>query len=211
MLKNNFYITDVNKNKVLLWTIVYSMTIYFIPAYFPIKTPLYLELTDLEKKIPLNTLWIFPYIYLYPFCILIAVKIKNLKNINILFLAFYLIQMIAFLIFLFYPIAYPREFYPLELIDRIDINLLRLVRIIDKSHNCLPSMHVANVVLMFLGMVLENKKSFWWAFPITLLICLSTLFVKQHYVLDVIWGIILAISGFCLSYLFIKFKLLVEK
>jgi len=199
-------ITDQNKNKVLLWTIAYSMTVYFIPAYFPITPPLYLELTEFEKKIPLNSLWVFPYIYLYPFCIIIALKIKNLKNINILLLAFYFIQFVAFWIFILFPIAYPREFYPLEYVSRIDINLLRLIRIIDKSHNCLPSMHVANVVLMFLGMVQENKKSFWWAFPTTILICLSTLFVKQHYILDVFWGIILGCFGYYLSYFFFKLR-----
>ena len=66
---------------------------------------------------------------------------------------------------------------------------------IDLPHNMAPSLHVVYCGLILLTMVSDNKgiliKSVYISWLI--LICLSTLFVHQHHILDVAAGLILAV------------------
>jgi membrane-associated phospholipid phosphatase len=76
----------------------------------------------------------------------------------------------------------------------IDSSALRagfgLLYLVDDSHNTFPSLHVAITWIACLGF--RGTRLFWPALATALLICVSTLFVKQHTVLDVLAGTALA-------------------
>ena len=110
------------------------------------------------------------------------------------------------LFFLFYPTSYPRPDYPIT--DNFLVNLvMSAIQAADTPNNCFPSLHVA---LSAVGAIsLRNfspkvRVLFWtWA----LLIFVSTLTTKQHYVLDVVAGISVALFVAFLDRLYERYLL----
>lgn len=85
----------------------------------------------------------------------------------------------------------------------------------DTSTNVCPSIHVLNSVgcciAIFKSNSLKDKK--WLrlgTLVLTVSICLSTVFLKQHSVVDVFWGLVLSIGMYLLAYL-PKFEQIPEK
>lgn len=72
---------------------------------------------------------------------------------------------------------------------------------IDLPHNMVPSLHVvfSALILLLLADTSQNAmvKFFWWTWLV--LICVSTLLVHQHHILDVIAA--LALASFCRSWI----------
>lgn len=67
---------------------------------------------------------------------------------------------------------------------------------IDRPTALFPSMHVSNAILSALATFHWSKKIGYPALIFSIMICLSTLTVKQHFIVDVIAGFILAISAY---------------
>jgi membrane-associated phospholipid phosphatase len=81
--------------------------------------------------------------------------------------------------------------------------IVRLIRSIDPPCNVCPSIHVSSTVAVHLTVLgsrqfSRNRKMLTLSWLVTLLICVSTAFVKQHSVIDIICGIILS---FCMNVL----------
>lgn len=97
--------------------------------------------------------------------------------------------LIGLAFFVAFPIEYPRWLY------QNNNGLVILFRNADGPGNCFPSLHVAVSMLLasyysFIEKSLLKKVLMWlWA----LAIILSVLTTKQHYVIDIIGGIILSI------------------
>lgn len=69
----------------------------------------------------------------------------------------------------------------------------------DQPYNALPSAHVyLTAMIALLWSRWKPKWSFLWL-TAAVAICLSTLFTKQHYLLDVITGMGVAIAAYCLG------------
>jgi membrane-associated phospholipid phosphatase len=66
----------------------------------------------------------------------------------------------------------------------------------DVEHNCLPSLHVAQVYLAALSCNLVHRGVGKAALAWATLVALSTLFTKQHYVLDVVAGFALGLAAY---------------
>ena len=80
--------------------------------------------------------------------------------------------------------------------------LLGRVYAADTNTNVLPSMHVIGCVAACCG-VFRSKKLRCWRLPILLaaiLICLSTVFVKQHSILDIFAGFAVCVPLWFLFY-----------
>lgn len=72
----------------------------------------------------------------------------------------------------------------------------------ERAYNLLPSFHCMNSMMCFLGVMgrKEISKGFRiYTFIMMMLIFASTVFVKQHFVADVVSGIAIAIIIYCLS------------
>lgn len=96
---------------------------------------------------------------------------------------------VGILFFILFPIEYPRALYP------TDNTLITFFRTIDTPGNCFPSLHVSLAILLAaLYIFLETRtirKIFMCIW--TLLIICSVLTTKQHHVIDIIGGALLAI------------------
>jgi len=115
-----------------------------------------------------------------------------------IFISTFIALLIATAVLSLFYVSFP-AFYPRPPIgnDTISEWLLNLTRIADGAHNTFPSGHVTFSWLLtfFIGLTNYAKKHTWiklayiaWA----ALISMSTLLLKQHFIIDVVSGIILA-------------------
>lgn len=71
----------------------------------------------------------------------------------------------------------------------------------EMAYNLLPSFHCINSTLCYLGVAGRREIPVWfrvYSFVTTFLIFASTMYVKQHYFLDVVTGIALALAAYFL-------------
>lgn len=146
----------------------------------------------LDGKIPFISLFIIPYIYWYPYILLglifILYKSRN-KYLRVL-LSIYVGMIVCYFFYYFFPVEIRRPYVA-------DTNIFnKLVNIIydnDRPVNCFPSIHVLNTYLIMRFTKKEyNKAWFNYTNIIGILIILSTVFIKQHYILDGLASIFLS-------------------
>lgn len=196
---------SLNKYKFFL---ISTGSIFVINAfiYFFIKlfiTEYNLIGSSLDNYIPFIPSFIYFYMMWYPFEIFSLYYIyKKDKNNYIKTLAVLIISLsIMYLIFIIYP----------TMVDRPEVNsfnslttlLLYIAFKSDTPVNCFPSGHCIICFVMIFSFIksknitFKNKIIF---IVINILIILSTLFVKQHVIYDVIGSFILTITSFYLIY-----------
>ncbi|NDG85302.1 MAG: phosphatase PAP2 family protein [Proteobacteria bacterium] len=168
--------------------------LYLIPNHYPPYSPFELPLTRVDHSVPFlpATIWIYLSEYLLVFSAYLLVEDPRtlrgyLKGTLVLLL-------FSALVFLAFPTTYPRHLFPLPGgTDPATRFLFELQRAGDTPNNCLPSLHVATVLMAALALK-QNKR---W-FPVYLLwavlISISTLTTKQHYFWDVLSGGALALG-----------------
>ncbi len=144
----------------------------------------------LDRVIPVQPAWAVIYLsYLaVPFLPMLVIRQEEL--IRRTFLAWLLVWIAGYACFLIYPTTLPRPMG--ELGTGFFAWFLRGVYEADAPRNCFPSLHVATPFVAALSLWRAHRgvgraAGFW-----AVLIALSTLFTKQHYVADVIAGIFLA-------------------
>lgn len=196
---------SLNKYKFFL---ISTGSIFVINAfiYFFIKlfiTEYNLIGSTLDNYIPFIPSFIYFYMMWYPFEIFSLYYIyKKDKNNYIKTLAVLIISLIImYIIFIIYP----------TMVDRPEVNsfnslttlLLYIAFKSDTPVNCFPSGHCIICFVMIFSFIksknitFKNKIIF---IVINILIILSTLFVKQHVIYDVIGSFILTITSFYLIY-----------
>ncbi|MFA5163197.1 MAG: phosphatase PAP2 family protein [Patescibacteria group bacterium] len=172
----------------LLWGVIYFGTnniMLFTAREFP--------LFPFESKISMNEYWMIPYvswiIYIVAFCL--SIKKEARKFI----LLATLLVVIHALIFIFYPVEFPRH-YDFNSLCAVNKFLLSC----DNPRNCFPSLHVSLIFLTLLSArLLGISKIMRYLFAIWgAVIMISVIFVKQHYLIDVLVGIIMTTIYFYL-------------
>ena len=161
-------------------------------------------LIPIDNWIPFVPEFIWVYHTLIP--VILFTTIILIKTRREFFVAYNACIMAAFVLFAFFillPSHYPR--YEIEVhYPDLSLWLVKLTHLIDRANNTFPSTHVTFSCLMFLTAsstrCLDNHNFLKSAYFVwTLAILASTLFLKQHYILDVISGIVLAIACYYLS------------
>jgi membrane-associated phospholipid phosphatase len=149
----------------------------------------------LDRLIPLQPGWALVYGSLYLFLILLPVFVVcREEHIRRTVLAYLMVWITAYICFLVYPTRAPRG-------DEVSGSGfgawgLRFLYSADPPYNCFPSLHVAHSFVSALTCVRLHRGLGFVALTCALLVALSTLFTKQHYVLDVIAGIGLAFAAY---------------
>jgi len=178
------------------------MLIYFAIQSF-VTVSGYNLLTDFDKFIPFNSHFIWIYHTFLP--VILVTLIFMLKKKELFFSAIFsllIATIILSIFYIFFPSFYPRD----NFVDNSTFSgfLVEITRKIDGAQNTFPSSHVTFSWLMvfFIGLSACAKKNKWiyigyfiWA----LLISISTLTIKQHYIIDVFSGIGLALLCYYFS------------
>ena len=132
--------------------------------------------------------------------LLIFYKIKKSFIRSFLSLTF-----LSFTIFMLYPTYVARVELDYTNMNIIYATLFEVLRGADSPTNCIPSLHVSTAFLIFyLSIYLKHKTLIISTLIYAVLVSLSTLFVKQHLLLDVYTGFLAASVVFGLNLLWEK-------
>ena len=173
--------------KLLLGWVVYFALYFLTENLIPAEAcfPVHIWVDDL---IPFNELFLIPYVFWY---LLIAISLgyfllysaDSFKRLQIYIIV---TQLTAMAIYILWPNrqdlrpeTFPRENFLTEGV--------RFLYAIDTNTGVCPSLHVAYSIGMVSAWTKEKGVSRWWkGFVIlaAILICLSTMFIKQHSALD---------------------------
>ncbi len=155
---------------------------------------------QIEESIPFLPFFSIPYILFVPLLVISLVYFVFLsQNFYAPSISFISCQLIANVVYTFYQTTVTR---PDIISSNLYSSLVTYIYSVDRPYNCFPSLHVSLSLICL----------FYWtkAFPIVKLplsafvfsIILSTVFIKQHYILDVVGGISLAILSFYIGQVF---------
>ncbi|MCM3717395.1 phosphatase PAP2 family protein [Fictibacillus phosphorivorans] len=159
-------------------------------------------ITAVDYQIPFVEIFVVPYVLWYAFIFLMFVYfcLYDRAIYYRTLLSFCVGMLVCYVIYFFFQTTVPRP----ELVGNgILTNMVRYVYGADQPFNCFPSIHVLSSYLMILGI----RHSKLWTIKkdiivssISYSIILSTLFVKQHVVLDVVAAVLLGSLLFKLFY-----------
>lgn len=196
--KMRFARTIVGRNFVFfVLTVLYCSFFYFLTNHFPSRSPALLTAFPFESAIRLMpwTSWI----YLSYFLMILYVGVRLLRHEWFIkgVSAIACVITVSGIIFLVYPTTIVRP--PISDGDP-SAWVLALVRIVDPPNNCFPSLHVGLIfsctLLMLMARRAEGVVMLIWS----ILISISTLTTKQHYAIDLIGGLCLAVFFFFLFF-----------
>ena len=159
-----------------------------------------LNVFEWEQAIPFWSITVWTYLAQYPLLLLAFGQCRDLPRCGRFLYAALLMQAWAAMIYLAYPVRAPRpDLTQLRELDRLSAWLVRGVHTIDAPVNCLPSLHVSSCLLC-LWLIAGESRPFVRAFALASLICIaSTLTFKQHYVVDLLLGAVLAAAAWGLA------------
>ena len=124
----------------------------------------------------------------------VYITCKNISNLNKYIYSFLTLQAVSVLIFWFWPTTYPRDQFPLPVdLDALTFYLFDSLRHADTPANCCPSLHVSSCYLSSFIFLDEQRGKFLFFFLWATAVAVSTLTTKQHYLIDVVTGFLMAV------------------
>ncbi len=154
-----------------------------------------------DQAISFNPQWVWIYLLYFPLCFL-PITLKEIWKDKIAFrrtAAGFILQFIfAFTIFWIFPSQMERPiFSPLGVSSQV---LLWFYKI-DAGYNIFPSLHVANIAYIACVAWKFKRRSLSTAvWALCFMIAASTLFVKQHYLFDLPFGIVTGVLGYFIAF-----------
>lgn len=190
----------------------YSLALlYFIPylIYFEIletfQAPKYIIHCAIDDMIPFHEAFILPYFAWFPllvFSLIFFLRKSKEEFLNLCFLMFTGMT-VCLLIYTFLPNGL--QLRPQVLHNNLLANIAKTLYAIDTPTNVCPSIHVSSTIAIMM-IVLRSKvikHPFLSKLGIVVLaiaICISTMVLKQHSVIDVVCGLILSIVLYIVTY-----------
>lgn len=159
--------------------------------------------TKVDELIPFKPSWIWIYSGLYyPYIISLIFGINTFREFIYITSSFILLLFLQSLFFYFFPVVTPEHWRDYDKQMNINTKLLSFVQQLDDKSNCFPSMHVsvATLTCLHLFNIVNHQFILFFVIMFPILIGLSCLFTKQHYIIDIIFGAILG-AGVYLLYL----------
>lgn len=181
-----------------LWSPVYLLI--YLAMEKLVSTIQWATQTPLDTLIPFCEWFVIPYGLWYPLLILVAVYLmrKDIpayrRYMHFLAATFFLSELV-WLLFpngqSLRPAVMPR--------DNLLTSVIAAIYSVDTCTNVFPSVHVVGSIGAILavwdcaGLRRNHRKVLWAVSILGVCICLSTVFIKQHTVLDVVSGVILSV------------------
>jgi membrane-associated phospholipid phosphatase len=175
-------ITDYAINLVLsMFLIVGVYQFYFWCQRNTVASPRELKL-GIDDWIPYwpSWVWIYSCIY-YPLILYLNFVLESSRQFTHVAMSFVLLLGLQMVFFVLFPVATPEHWRAINRRRTLSERFLAFVQRFDARSNSFPSMHTSVAMLTALHLV-PHLGAFAFAFPV--LIALSCLFTKQHYVID---------------------------
>lgn len=142
--------------------------------------------SSLDRYIPFNPFFVIPYLSLFPFIALTGILLFATPYANLYYLSMAVGMYTAAVSWFLFPAGPERPAVGgNSFLERVVLWVYHH----DKRQNAFPSSHVFTALLSahFLSLTHPTLAAVWWC--LGGLIGVSTLFMKQHYVIDVVVGI----------------------
>ena len=169
-------------------------------------TPFFPKIPAIDDAIKIVPLFIIPYVWAYAYWAMgpMAVSKCDMKHFKNFIAAYLSACILGGLILIFSPSYMDRVAEGLMDTSRTGFcaELMRFWYSLDGgdlAYNLFPSFHCINSTICYLGVMKRKEISLWfriYSLITTLLIYASTLFVKQHFITDVIAGILVALIAY---------------
>lgn len=190
--------------KLLLWWPLFGLAFGYIEKYYTVKQ-YHAVYSPLDDMIPFNEIFVFPYMFWFVFIagMLIYLLIFDVNCFKKAMCFFMLTYTSTLVIYLIYPTC--QELRPAFFErDNFLTQFMQGFYKFDTNTNVCPSIHVMGAVAVFCASLhTERFKTLPWRAFFTmsmLLICASTVFLKQHSILDVFWAIPICIIGYIIAF-----------
>ena len=201
---NNIFSKEFRHILLLSFWIFYLLSFFMLErAVTLVYTPIYSVLDDI---IPFCEFFLIPYVVWYVFLLFIHLYtlIRDVEAFKKLMYFLIISFGISTVIFATFPNM--QELRPTEFVrDNIFVLGVKFLYKIDTNTNVLPSLHVVgSFAVLFTAWNAKGLNKYCWRLVftfITIVISLSTIFLKQHSVLDVISGIILSFAVFPFAFI----------
>jgi len=187
-------VTFVASRSLLGALVVFMIPMYFVIGHLTASRPHYQPYIWLDHAMPLWPAWIFVYgtLYLCAFVIPIIV-VRGRPLINQTLKAYLFVMLASYAIFWYYPTVAPRADF--QSINGIAEWTLQLFYDIDQPYGCFPSLHVAYSVVGAYACYRMDQRLGQALLAWSVLIAVSTVYTKQHFVVDALAGGLFGIAG----------------
>lgn len=192
----------------LLLMLTVNIATYYGTKLLAMNLPHHSVSTTLDEKIPFLSIFIIPYMVAY-LQWLVGYVIICRESKHLCYTVCYgevISKVLTFITFVVYP----------TIMIRPDVNgtgffnwLIRLIYKADSPVNLFPSIHCLESFYVFFGCLSMKTVKPWYKWTmgfISLLVCLSTVFIKQHVVLDIAGGLLYCGVGLFISALIFRNK-----
>ncbi len=194
-----------------IWLIYFAFYLpwfNFLNQFTPTRSNLTLIYSRLDDLIPFNEWFVIPYFLWFAYIAagFVFLIFNNREDFIRMCIFLYTGMTICLIIYTLFPnYQNLRVDYTTLGRDNILIDAIAWLQEGDTPHDVFPSIHCFNSIGMNIALWKNEwcKKHPWVIVLVTLLtisICLSTVFVKQHSILDMFGSIVLAIPMYLLAY-----------
>ena len=212
------YYRDFNFKNITSPKYRHLFLILFLPVYLTLffltekyVTPIYKVYTPLDDLIPVCEFFVIPYVLWYALLAFVSIytllfDIPSFKKFYIFLSVTCVITFATYIIFPNQQNLRPTEFMR----DNIFVDVMKNLYSIDTNTNVCPSIHVIfSIGMLFAVWNSKHFSSALWRtvwIMITVSICLATVFLKQHSVVDIFAGVLLCALVFPFVFLDLRGK-----
>ncbi len=151
-----------------------------------------------EEKIPFMPIFVWIYLCIYPLFVLPFLFIRDKQFFRLFSFSYILVMCVCYLCYLLIPVSFTRR--PDLVVTSFSTFALNIIYETDNSWNCFPSSHVAMSLLASLTILEVHRIRGILATLLTVLIAVSTVLIKQHYVIDVVAAMVLTFGVYFAFY-----------
>ncbi|HPZ23006.1 MAG: phosphatase PAP2 family protein [Bacillota bacterium] len=193
-MKKIFSFQTRPQRALLILAAVYALLTALYPLFNHPRETTYCLSTALDEGIPFSGVWILPYVSWYLFLpgVVLLLGLKDKRQCALTLLTMIAGQLLSYLTYSLFQTTVPRPAIPgTDLFSR----LVQLIYSIDQPYNAFPSLHVLITYALMLGAaraegLTKAARAAVWIMGGAII--LSTVFVKQHVVADLLGGMVLA-------------------
>ncbi|HZX41480.1 MAG TPA: phosphatase PAP2 family protein [Myxococcaceae bacterium] len=170
-----------------------NAVLYLVPNHLQLVEPRQLWWTRVDAWVPFlpATVWIyFSDYFLVSSAFLVSETWDEVKR---FVRAYFVLLALGAVIHFAWPTVFPREAFPVTG-SGLSARALASLRGVDAPTSCLPSMHVAGSYLAAFSLWHRRRSLFAGYVAWATTVALSTLTTKQHYLVDVLTGLGLAVA-----------------
>jgi len=186
------------KRNWLLFLSGYFAIGYLVINWFNESRSYYFDVAfPFERHIPFIPFFILGYLFVYASVLILYLLVNDIILWRRTVVSFIVLTTLCYIIFLIFPVRMTER--P-EVADMIVRNLLdkiaRFYFVIDRPYNLLPSIHAAYPTLTTILAWRAALIGRWFLLAMTVIIAVSVVLVKQHYIMDVVAGIFAAFISY---------------